>query len=114
MEETPQQKLDAARRCSDAVTFQLTVHGENAFGKWLAVRLIDGSSDATLYDTKADAVRHQFHEQLCAYICIPPTGMPVEDAQTYLEVNRKLYAGGMRLSDPDRQVQMPMRREFFR
>jgi hypothetical protein len=110
--ETPQEKLDAARRCSDAVNFQIAVHGENAWGKWIAVRLADGSTDATLYDTKNDAVRHQLHENLCAYICIVPTGMPVQDALSFMETNRKLYAAGMRLSDPDRHVQTPMRREF--
>lgn len=112
--ETPQQELDAARRCADAHNFQLTVHGEHAAGKWIAVKLIDGSSDATLYDTKADAVRHQLHEELCAYICLLPMAMPVQDALSVLRVHRQLYDGGMRISDPDVHVQMPTRREFLR
>lgn len=112
--ETPQQELDAARRCSEAVNFHLSMHGMDAAGKWIAVRLIDGSSDAKLYDTKADAVRHQLHENLCAYICIVPTGMPVEDALSFLRTTRRLYDAGMRLSDPDQHVQMPTQREFFR
>lgn len=114
MTETPQEEFDAARRCADAYNFQLTVHGENAAGKWIAVRLADGSSDATLYDTKADAVRHQLHENQCAYICLLPTCIPVEDALSVLRVHRKLYDGGMRIADPDIHVQMPMQREFLR
>lgn len=112
--ETPQQERDAARRCSDAVNLHLTIHGMDAVGKWVAVRLSDGGSDARLYDRKQDAVNHQLHENLCAYICIVPTGMPVEDALSFLRTTRRLYDAGMRLSDPDRHVQMPMRREFFR
>lgn len=112
MTETPAEELDAARRCADAYNFHLTVHGEAAAGKWIAVRLSDGSSDATLYDTKGDAVRHQLHENLCAYINLLPTKMPVEDALSVLRTHRKLYDGGMRFSDPDKHVHIPMRREF--
>lgn len=110
--ETPQQEIDAARRCADAYNFQITVHGENAYGRWIAVRLIDGSSDATLYDSKADAVRHQLHEMQCAYICIVPGTMTADDAESFLRTNRKLYDAGLRLSDPDRHVQTPLRKEF--
>lgn len=112
--ETPQQEIDAARRCAEAYNFQLTAHGMNASGKWIAVKLADGSSDATLYDSKADAVRHQLHENLCAYICIMPARMPVDDALSVLRTHRKLYDAGMRLSDPDKHVQLPTRREFLR
>lgn len=112
--ETPQEELDAARRCADAYNFQLTINGMDAAGKWIAVRLSDGGSDAKLYDTKADAVRFQLHENLCAYICILPTPMSADDALSVLRVHRKLYDAGMRLSDPDQHVQMPMRKEFLR
>lgn len=111
--ETPQEELDAARRCSDAVNSALTFYGADAAGRWIAVRLSDGGSDGKLYDTKPDAVRHQLHETLCAYICIVPTGMPVDHALSFLRTNRKLYAAGMRLSDPDRHVQMPTRKEML-
>lgn len=114
MQETPQEELDAARRCAEAYNFQLTAHGMNAAGRWIAVRLSDGRGDGTLYDSKADAVRHQLHENMCAYICILPTGMPEQDALSVLRTHRKLYDGGMRLSDPDQHVQMPARREFLR
>lgn len=113
MTETPQADLDAAKRCSEAVNSQLTFKGTAAIGKWVAIRLSDGGSDNVLYDTKADAVRHQLHENLCAYVCITPDGMSVESALSYMRTNRKLYDKGMRLADPDKMVHLPNRREFL-
>jgi hypothetical protein len=113
MTETPQEAFDAARRCAEAYNFQLAVHGMDACGRWIAVRLSDGGSDAQLYDTKDDAIRHQLHENLCAYICIVPGRMSEEDAASILRVHRVLYDNGARLSDPDKHVQMPARREFL-
>ena len=95
---------DAARRASEAVQLQLTVNGAHAIGKWVAIRLSDGGSDHVLYDTKADAVRHQLYETMCAYVCIPPGGMPPEDAEVYLREMRKMYDAGVRLADPDKHV----------
>lgn len=106
-------ETDAARRCSDAVNAMLAFHGPDAAGRWIAVRLSDGGSDGHLYDTKPDAVRHQIHETMCAYICIVPTGMPVDDARSFLRTHRKMYDAGMRLSDPDTHIQMPTRREML-
>lgn len=111
MTETPQQTTDAARRCSDAVNFHLLAQGTGAAGKWVAVRLSDGGSDGHLYDTKQQAVNHQLHETLCAYVCITPDGMGVQAARSFLATNRKLYDAGMRLSDPEQQVNIPMRGE---
>lgn len=102
---------DAARRCSDVINAVITFNGIDAVGRWVAVRLIDGSSDSVLYDTKADAVAHQLHETLCAYVCITPDGMSPASAETYLTWNRRLYDAGMRLSDPEHVVRAPLRRE---
>jgi len=112
--ETPQEAYDAARRCADAFNFQLAVNGMDACGRWIAVRLSDGGSDARLYDTKAEAIRYQVHENLCAYICIIPGRMSVEDAASILRVHRTLYDNNARLADPDTHLQMPARREFLR
>lgn len=113
MTETPQQGNDAARRCADHINTHVLVNGEDATGKWVAVKLSDGDSDGILYPTKKDAVRHQLHEMQCAYICIPPAcHMSTDDAASFLQTNRKLYDAGMRLSDPDTHIQTPMRKEF--
>lgn len=92
---------DAARRCSDVINTHVAVHKFGAFGKWAAIRLSDGGSDGVMYDTKADAVRHQLHETQCAYVRIPLDGMSAREAEIYLEFNRKLYDAGMRMSDPE-------------
>lgn len=105
---------DAARHCADAVNLHVMVDHVNAIGKWVAVRLADGESDGVLYDTKADAVRHQLHETMCAYVCIPPGGMPVADAEVYLRTMRQLYDAGYRLADPDKHVTMTDNRGLIR
>lgn len=83
------------------MNLHLSAIGFDAHKKWVAVRLADGSSDGTLYDSRRDAVRHQLDEQLCAYVCIPPSGMNVCAAESFLATNRKLYDAGFRLTDPD-------------
>jgi hypothetical protein len=80
-----------------------------AWGKWVAIRLSDGGSDNVLYDTRADAIAHQFHEQLCAYIMVPPSGMPPADAEEFLKFNRELYGAGFRMVDPE--VIRPLKNE---
>jgi hypothetical protein len=92
---------DAARRVSDLVSFHVTFGNS---GRWVAVRLLDGGSDGVLYDLKADAVRHQLHETLCAYIKIPPDGMTPRAAERFLDLNRLIYDAGYRISDPDQEV----------
>lgn len=89
---------DAARRCSDAI--RLHIVAGNA-GKWAAIRLSDGGSDEVAYDTRADAVRHQLHEQQCAYVAIPVDDMSPAAAERYLAMHRELYDAGFRLTDPD-------------
>jgi hypothetical protein len=75
--------------------------GFDAAGKFVAVRLADGGSDNALYDTRRDAVRHQFDEKLCAYVRVTPNGMNVCAAESFMATQRKLYDAGFRLTDPD-------------
>lgn len=104
MAETFMEAADSARRASDAVNFHLLAIGHAAIGKWVAIRLQDGSSDGVLYDKRAEAIKHQLHETTCAYVCIPPNGMPPEDAMVYLREMRRLYDRGYRLADPDQSI----------
>lgn len=97
---------DEGRRCSEAVNLHLESLGAEAIGKWVAIRLSDGGSDGILYDKKADAVRFQLHEFQCAYVCIPPGGMPPNEADVYLRVHRQMYDAGVRFADPDKHVVM--------
>lgn len=84
---------DAAKRCSDTVNLHITAaiaQGDIdvAMGKWIAIKLEDGSSDNTLYDTKDDAIKYQSNPKLCCYIKIPPDGMTLKHAESYLRINR--------------------------
>jgi hypothetical protein len=92
---------DAARHASDAVNIHLHVMGLNARGRWVAVSLRNGKSDGTLYDYRRDAIFHQLHEKLCAYVRIPPNGMNVCQAESFLAFNRKAHAAGWNLIDPE-------------
>jgi hypothetical protein len=100
--------IDAGKRASDIVTMHVLCGG---VGKWVALRLNDGGSDNVLYDTRAEAIRHQFYEEYCAYVCIPPCGMNPKDATEWLAFNRQLYDAGWHLADPDRANITPVRIE---
>lgn len=93
---------EAAYRMSDTIALHLAANSDimNAVGKWAAFRLSDGSSDGILYDAREDAIRHQFHELQCCYVCIPLTGMSPRDALSFLQTHRKLYDAGFKLTDP--------------
>jgi hypothetical protein len=101
------QHSDAAKRASDAVNLHLAALGFGAFKKWVAVRLLDGSSDGVLYDTRREAVRHQLDEKLCAYLCLPPTQLTPCSAEAFLKFTRDAYRSGFRLTDPDHRTGGP-------
>lgn len=103
---------DAARRCSDTVNTHVAA---GSGGKWCAIRLSDGGSDNIAYDTRRDAVRHQLHETLCAYVKIPRDSMGVGEAASFLAYTRMVYDKlGGRLPDPEEtHVQMPIAQEHL-
>jgi hypothetical protein len=93
---------DAAKRFCDTYNLHKIGAGRASLGKWIAVRLSDGSSDDTLYDDKREAVTHQHHnEHLYAFVCIAPPTMKVCDAEVLIRTHRKMYDAGMRMTDPD-------------
>lgn len=93
---------DAAKRMCDIYNLHKIGAGYAAIGKWIAIRLIDGSSDNVLYDDKLAAVTHQHHnEQWYAFIKIVPPSMFVCDAEVMLSVHRRMYDAGLRMTDPD-------------
>ncbi len=98
------QHSDSAKRASDVVNLHLAAQGFAAFRKWVAVKLLDGSSDGVLYDTRREAVRHQFDEQLCAFLCLPPTQLTPCSAEAFLKFTRDAYRSGFRLTDPDHRT----------
>jgi hypothetical protein len=96
---------DDAKRFADIVNgYVAFVNPMELRQKWIAVRLSDGGTDGTLYDSKRDAVRHQLDEFLCCYFSFRNCmgGISARDAARYMEYNRLLYKGGARMPDPDR------------
>lgn len=85
---------DAARRVSDAITLHLLADGDGNFGKWLAFRLSDGTSDGVVYDTPVEAADHQLHYKQCAYIQIHRGGLSAKGAAVMLTYYRRVYDAG--------------------
>lgn len=105
-EEIDQAFADAGRRASDIINGHLVANPwDDVRDMFIAIKLEDGSSDGTLYESKADAVRHQTHEQQCAYISFRNLvgGANPKEMAIYLKFNRDAYKAGMRLVDPDNQ-----------
>lgn len=100
--------MDAAKRASDEYGTHRIGDPYGSIGKWIAIRLDDGSSDHVAYDSKAHAVRHQHHdEKYYAFLQIGPWPLAPKDAAVFLKINRRLYDAGMRMSDPDHDTGGP-------
>lgn len=98
--------IDAGKRASDTVNMHRTfANWDELQHKWIAFNLGDGSSDGVLYDSKRDAVKHQFHEQLCAYVAFKNlvAGSTPHEMSIFIKFTRDAYKAGFRLPDPDDQ-----------
>ncbi|HEY1699186.1 MAG TPA: hypothetical protein VGG75_05645 [Trebonia sp.] len=81
---------DAARRLSDTVNMHIAVGSRRGV---IACRLSDGTSDGTVYESRADAVRHQHHnERWYAFIRLQPSSMSVCAAASVLRMHRQSAA----------------------
>lgn len=71
--------------------------------KWVAIRLSDGGSDGTLYDSMRDAKSHQSHPNLCAYVSFKNCagGVNAHEMMRHIDFTRQAYDAGMRLPDPE-------------
>lgn len=86
----------------------------DVIGKWFAAKLSDGTTDNVLYDTKAEAISHQHHnENYYTFICISPANMTVCSAEVMLTLARKLYDAGLRQSDPGSAARDVIKRSTF-
>lgn len=91
---------DAARRISDTYTLHRLADPYGSIGKWFAARLTDGTTDDVLYDSKGDCVRHQHHdEDYYCFIQVTPHSMNPHEAQTMLNIQRRMYTKGLRLAE---------------
>jgi hypothetical protein len=100
---------DAAKRVCD--TYNLHRAAGAAFGihsnlnKIFACRLSDGTSDGDLYDTRADCIRHQHHdEKWFCYLRVERYVMTVCQAESALKWHREAYDKGLVFVDRDAVV----------
>lgn len=102
---------EAGKRMSDVLNLALIANGPGVTGKWMAFALADGRSDNVVYDTRADAIRHQFHETLAHYEQMRPKGWSADECAMTLHYARAAYDAGWRPSRLDPAPIMPVRLE---
>lgn len=96
LELATQEERDAVQRLCDAVNVHIDAIGNEAFGKYVAVRLEDGRGvDGSLYDTRADAVRHTIDKSAwCFYVKVNPGGIQPREAWVVLGYARQAKKAG--------------------
>lgn len=103
-EEIPQELIDAANRMRDAVNLHVAVAnttGERLAG-FVAIKLEDGRSDGTLYETRRDAVRHTANRgRGWFYAKVGADTMPLREAIIVLQMARKAFANGVVFAEED-------------
>lgn len=91
---TPEEQTAVQHLC-DAVNLHIHAQGEEAYGKYVAIRLADGKSpDGALYDTRADAARVQ-PDPWCFYVRIHPGGIQPNEAWVVLGYARQAKESGV-------------------
>lgn len=107
----------AAQRLADAVNLHVAAqNAELGNGRdrpgYVAIRLSDGRSpDGVLYDTRADATRHQ-SDPGCFYVRVGRSSMPVREALVVLQYGRMAYRRGVIFTEEE--VVLPQRLELAR
>jgi hypothetical protein len=114
----PLRNPDAAKRLADTFRLhqQVLTMDEMLDGRWIAVRLGDGGSDNTAYDSHEAAVNSARNApSRCFYPRILPEAMTVPVCDFLLWYARTVYDNGWR-QDPagERQLIMPTRVEDVR
>lgn len=116
--EATEEEWTAAQRMAEAVNLHVAVHNaELGEGRdrpgYVAIRLEDGRSpDGVLYDTRADAARHQRDDPWCFYVKVGRSAMPVREAWVVLNYARQAKKNGVIFSEEE--VILPHRLELAR
>lgn len=115
--EATDEEWTACQRLADAVNLHVLAqnaqlgNGRDRPG-YVAVRLADGHSDGTLYDTRADAVRHtRDRDPHYAYIKVGRDTMTPREAWVVLMYQRQAAATGHVLAEEE--VVLPHRLELI-
>lgn len=104
--------IEAGKRFRDALAIhQVALTRDEIIAKrYMAVRLIDGSSDMTAYETREDAVTHQLHPDVALYFPIPFERLNELTCAVLLCYARRVYDNGYRPSTMP-ELFMPKRQE---
>jgi hypothetical protein len=94
---------DSAKRFADGVNAMITFHKVwEIKHHWIAINLQDGSVDSTIYETRADAMKHM-HGNEARYFYFPignfVQGLKLMDAEMILMFQRDAYDSGLRITD---------------
>jgi hypothetical protein len=104
---------ETARRMAEAVLLHQQVLSQEEIlrGRFLAVRLGDGGTDGTVYETRDAAVTASRNSpSRHCYFQIPLEGITAEECDLALWYTRRVYDSGHR-EDPAHQLILPTRRE---
>jgi hypothetical protein len=102
---------EAGKRMADILNLRLIVDGPAVTGRWMAFALADGRGDSVLYDTRAEAIRHQFHETLAHYEQMRPKSWSADECAMTLHYARAAYDAGWRPEPEAPAPIMPVRLE---
>lgn len=108
--EATEEEWSAAERLKDAVNMHLAAQGAGAHGRYIAARLSDGRSDGSLYDSRADAARHQVDDPWCFYVKVNIGGMQTTEAWVVLMYARQAKRRGVVFCEEE--VVLPQRVEL--
>jgi hypothetical protein len=88
---------DAAARFRDTVALhQVALDKQQLLSRrcWIAIRLSDGGSDNTVYDSREDAIHHQLFPTQCGYLPVPFERISEYVCDTLLWYWEKMYDAG--------------------
>lgn len=102
---------EAGKRMADILNLALICYGPEITGRWMAFSLADGRGDSVIYDTRDDAIAHQFHETLAHYEQLRPKAWSADECAMTLHYARAAYDAGWRPSLDAPAPIMPVRLE---
>lgn len=108
MSEVTRAELDAAKRLAEAVNLHVNALSVEGSGRerpgFVAIRLEDGRPNEEsnpLYDSRADATRHNRSNPAVCYVKVGRETMPISEAVIVLQMNRMAYQRGVVFSEEE-------------
>ena len=108
MRDVTQEETDAAKRLAEAVNLHVNALSAEGSGRerpgYVAIRLLDGKpadESNPLYDSRADATRHNTFSPAVCYVKVGRDTMPTSEALIVLQMNRMAYKRGVVFSEEE-------------